>query len=332
MKRVFSLEQVNGFWIIDSKLEYKDLQDNYFIQDKKIELLSGKKFKVLYNDTIQAFKDGKYLEYDRKLERINEFTFDSVSVVYKKGEQNYIVKSKIENGKVKLAHYLKSEKVWELSTDFHLTWYVDSYHNIIGLDGVINVIDLAEGRIIWTWDIRDLGAHESRNKIRKGKLTGKIRSWKDNFIFPVSGPKSAQMYSKRKSDGNTNWIQKKMIWGDFGIYNENAIAIRSHLFQEIDLNTGKILRENTLPFDHKRYWSTIFRGTVTDDRIFIYDCRQYTIFIIDYCNLELLEEYTLEKTSKESWQIGDLAVSDGKIYIKEYMKKGGTVHVLEYNV
>ena len=104
---------------------------------------------------------------------------------------------------------------------------------------------------------------------------------------------------------------------------------------EYEPSTGELLRDDRgrlsdSEFNKRKGLICRGRGCVSDERLFFYRSKEFEIVIVDYHTLEILDTYNLEKSSPESWQIGPMQVSGGKIYIREWIGQSGTIHILEY--
>lgn len=115
-------------------------------------------------------------------------------------------------------------------------------------------------------------------------------------------------------------------------YNNNIVFASSYRFLEIDLKTGRILRDiDLLSVEvNQKLKFHFFDFKIVADRIYFTDNRNKQIGILDYQTLQLIDLYQLEK-QKDPLNLTKLDVVENRIYVLDKGTSSSTLYILEDN-
>ncbi|WP_066631281.1 PQQ-binding-like beta-propeller repeat protein [Labilibacter marinus] len=177
--------------------------------------------------------------------------------------------------------------------------------------------DILTGETLWSFNASEIGKYTDYKGEHTGEIRGKIQLWNNYLIVPLTGKK---LIALDYSTGKIVW-EAIVPFSKYEIYNDKIVCLYESAFLEIDLSTGKTLRDINLD-EYLKIGKGIDRipeYKIENDRIYLTDYRKFKIGILDYNSLELIDIVTINH-QKDAWQIGDLEVQNGKIYVLEYLE------------
>lgn len=134
----------------------------------------------------------------------------------------------------------------------------------------------------------------------------------------------------------------KLVWknddikGYFPVYyHQSVIFMTAWQFLELDILTGKIIRDvnvskifkdNDLVINATWHNTIIYKG-----KIYRVYSSQFFITKMDYHTLAYEGKIEIKKTTKKSWQIGEMKIHGDKLYILEWTEKDKNLHIIDLN-
>ena len=341
MKLLKSYKKIGLFDVYNGSFIAITEDDSVIINDDKINKLIGKGFIHLKDGLISRISKQTLEVYNTETDTIDVYENLPVARSYAKiGEHDIILRDIVYGtNSSRLQRSYKDKIVWtyEYPTSNLNGWTED--HIFFGpTPGVFNALDIVTGEFIWTWDISERHKFKNFREIAPGRLRGQITPYDDLYLMPVDGPPFGgpyPLYALDQKTGEEVWSLNRHTSMIPVKYNGRLVLPTFQGIIEYDPLTGQLLRDDrgrlTDEESNKRKGLICRgRGCMSDDRLFFYRSKDFEIVIVDYHTLEILDTYNLEKSSPESWQIGPMQVSGGKIYIREWIGQSGTIHILEY--
>lgn len=320
MKQVNIISGVKTFWALKDGIIYHD--DNSLMSSEPL-------IKKVYNKNASNYyrEEGKLIEiyngnrnvYNHKLEKETQVKVADSEIVSRVNDEYFIYTKRIkrkffENGVVDL----EGKVIWSKQEAVRSKGWSDrlmTYCKYLD-DEEIFKRDILTGETLWTFNASKIGKFTDYEGEHTGEIRGKIQLWNNYLIVPLTGHK---LVSLDYSTGELVW-EAIVPFSKYEIYNDKIVCLYESAFQEIDLHTGKTLRDINLN-DYLKIGKgidRISRYKVEKDRIYFTDYRKFKIGILDYYSLELIDLITIDY-QKDAWQIGDLEVLDGNIYVLEYL-------------
>lgn len=283
--------------------------DSIYMSNNQIVFRKKELFFRLENSDIVQITDhhGYYLYYINYLDYII-FNYDQTNgsdCVSFFSEGEFIFTEECNNTLIFTESYLfygdeyPAKKVWcKLLSNFSTKWYIS---------------------------LSDIFLHQSNLE-----MVGHPLVMDDIIIFPITEGGVIAIDIKR---GDLKWhLFDSKRPTSLQCYNNNIVFASSYRFLEIDLMTGRILRDiDLLSVEvNQKLKFHFFDFKIVADRIYFTDNRNKQIGILDYQTLQLIDLYQLEK-QKDPLNLTKLDVVENRIYVLDKGTSSSTLYILEDN-
>jgi len=311
--------------------------------------LTGTSSVCIYNDKTIFFKDGSIvIDADYIFSESNRLFYKHNKQLFELDLLQFMVKDKGLSG---VSFCFVNDLIIASDYDYkHKTTFIKCYKSEVlvlnlSIEGIFSVkcsshcvlMQNIDKREISVFNLHDkelknykLSEFETYNESPKLVVDGDSFVFQNSLICPVT---EGGLIAIDIKSGDLKWhLFDSKRPTSLQCYNNNIVFASSYRFLEIDLKTGRILRDiDLLSVEvNQKLKFHFFDFKIVADRIYFTDNRNKQIGILDYQTLRLIDLYQLEK-QKDPLNLTKLDVVENRIYVLDKGTSSSTLYILEDN-
>jgi hypothetical protein len=307
---------------LEKDLEYKLLDYPNSMIYKYGEFIKLSKYKYDYNVLIdlklnqKQYSNPNYSGYDDKY--IYEFVFFDFKTT------NLIIRNR-QNEVI----------VSQINFDF-LIHFITSIEDIVVFRkesgrNIITAVDLIEFKVVWSYSLTQYPKYiDDFGDEREIEIDGEIKVFGTQLLVPCY---NHIFLCLDIQTGGLLWENKETKGYHPVYYNQSVCFMTTKQFLELDIETGKTIRNIDVSktfIEHQLEINATWHETIIyKDKIYRVYSQEFFITIMNYNTLTYEGKIEIKKSTKKSWQIGDMKIHENKLYILEWVENSKNLHIID---
>jgi outer membrane protein assembly factor BamB len=318
------LKKIDGFYSFN---EIKKIQTyafqvrilNGYIVTNCSEIDTGKTYQEIIDDTFHLVR----IFHNSAIIPLNISNYVTIDDIYVDPKKTFL--------RVFEDNLLKES----IEFDYRI-WITDVVDNLLILENStknnsVFAVDLIEFKVAWTYSLTQYPKYiDDFGDEREIEIDGEIKVFGTQLLVPCY---NHIFLCLDVQTGGLLWENKETKGCHPVYYNQSVCFMTSKQFLELDIATGKTIRDidvsKTFQEHQLEINATWHETIIYNDKIYRIYSQEFFITIMNYNTLTYEGKIEIKKSTKKSWQIGDMKIHENKLYVLEWVENSKNLHIID---